>query len=94
MEQKQEEKVAVTNSVVNYYVGVMLDVQDQVVLLDMFPPPVGWVPCATHMTLSFLPLTTSSPVRLGQRVTLTVEKMGKNEHAQAVQVKVRGISGV
>jgi hypothetical protein len=75
-----------------YYVGITLDIEDQVKLLEMYPPPVSWIPAATHMTISLQPLTSASPVRLGQRIPLTLLQFGKNEHSQAVKVKVRSFS--
>ncbi len=84
-----QEKVVPRVNPAHYYVGVMLDLKDQVKLLETFATPPDWFPEATHMTISFEPLPRSSIVQLGDRVPLTVIAVGKSPQAFAVQVKVR-----
>ena len=66
----------------------MIDLQDQVKLLENFPPPNKWIVTATHMTVSLNPLNSTSQVHLGERLSVTVVAVGKDEHAFALKVKV------
>eukprot|EP01114_Cavostelium_apophysatum_P010868 TRINITY_DN2500_c0_g1_i1.p1 TRINITY_DN2500_c0_g1~~TRINITY_DN2500_c0_g1_i1.p1 ORF type:complete len:1342 (-),score=368.34 TRINITY_DN2500_c0_g1_i1:71-4096(-) len=69
------------------YTAVMLDLSDQVRLLKTFEPPSDWIALADHMTICLGGLKDESGVKGGDRVSLKVTSVGKDQRAMAVKVE-------
>src|SRR5690242_13208421 len=66
----------------------MIDTEDQVRLLEVFPPPSDWVAVCTHMTINMGNISPSAGVKLGDRIPLKIVAVGKDQRAYAVKVEV------
>jgi len=70
------------------YSAVVLDSNDQVRLLELFPPSSDWVPCATHVTLNMGSLATTSGVQPGEKVEVRCIAVGRSSTNVAIKVEV------
>eukprot|EP01102_Stenamoeba_stenopodia_P021045 TRINITY_DN8383_c0_g1_i2.p1 TRINITY_DN8383_c0_g1~~TRINITY_DN8383_c0_g1_i2.p1 ORF type:complete len:1314 (-),score=285.53 TRINITY_DN8383_c0_g1_i2:255-4196(-) len=71
------------------YSAVYIDLQDQVRLLELYPPSSDWIPCATHATLNIGSLLPSSGVLIGEKVEVKCVAIGKSSTNVAVQVEMK-----